>query len=35
MNGNGSGAVNGSSAGGGARAVISDGEEPPFDFEAT
>ena len=33
QNGNGNG--NGSSNGNGARATIRDGEEPPFDFEAT
>ena len=32
-NGNGSGAANGASSG--ARTTIRDGEEPPFDFEAT
>ena len=33
VNGNGNGVSNGN--GNGARAVIRDGEEPPFDFEAT
>jgi sec-independent protein translocase protein TatB len=35
QNGNGSESVNGSVNGNGARATIRDGEEPPFDFEAT
>ncbi len=32
---NGNGASNGNGAGNGARTTIRDGEEPPFDFEAT
>ena len=35
QNGNGNGAGNGSGASSGARTTIKDGEEPPFDFEAT
>jgi sec-independent protein translocase protein TatB len=35
QNGNGNGNGNGSSNGNGVRATIRDGEEPPFDFEAT
>ena len=34
-NGNGNGAANGNGAGNSARTTIRDGEEPPFDFEAT
>jgi sec-independent protein translocase protein TatB len=35
QSGNGAGNGNGNGNGNGARAVIRDGEEPPFDFEAT
>jgi sec-independent protein translocase protein TatB len=34
-NGNGNGSANGSANGNGARVTIRDGEQPPFDFEAT
>ena len=35
QNGNGNGNGNGNANGNGARTTIRDGEEPPFDFEAT
>ena len=35
VNGNGNGSASGSANGNGARVTIRDGEQPPFDFEAT